>query len=267
LDDFFNQLSNASLFRIVGGFALVVGSVAGFVASLVKEKFSKKLEKKNQAELQLLKAKLDGTASLVELSSRAMTSTYLSANQALVEHHQNIWDSMLQIKKWFNPNIFFANTVLTREEYLSLDLSSSIGRGASQYDYNGESLRLGDIFDKAHKSRPFVDASVWNIFYVYNALHGRISILTFETVTDKNRRYWLDDVEFIKNIVLMAIPEKEFNLISRNQVLAFSNCVSFLEIEFQKATQNLLFGRKLTEETVQLVQRMRTIESTGRSAD
>lgn len=257
METLLDSMKNSDLVMLLGGTTIFFSAIFGFIGSIIKDYLTNRQDKHKQIDLELLKSQLANSERLLSNISNAIMNTYISSNNSILEHHQKLWAAMLEIKSSFPPQFFTVYSILSKEEYLDLKtVSPNLFSMIYKYNFAEETNKTHLISRKAEESRPFVDPYLWNVFSVYNAIYGRLIYLAYQHVIRQKGLYWLDDESFIKQVIGLVIPKEKIAELTKNNILAFNNIISYLELEFQKEVQNRLLGRKLTEETVRQAEKI-----------
>jgi len=118
---------------------------------------------------------------------------------------------MLQIIKYFPTICGIAYTILTRSELRDFpgDPNPKIGELVRTFEPNEYFTTLAKISDKTERSRPFVGQKAWNTYFVFQALHGRLTYLIIDGFQKGRINYWLDETAFLEQVVSIAVGKEE----------------------------------------------------------
>ena len=253
-----NAIDNWTLIRLLGGLSIVISAVVGFLASIVRDHIGDRSRAKLQKNLESLKHEFSRTELLLNNLASSGSSTYLATIQRRLDHFQKVWDAMVHIKGIFPTLGTFAYSVLKREELINLPASGKVGLRATidSFDptkYIDEQFK---IVTQAESSRPFVGNRVWNVFFSYQALHGRLVYLLQEGLFKGKVSYWLDDKTFLDQAIGISIDPESLAKLTSNHTMAFHNVQNYLELELVAEIQALTSGSAAIMETVRQAEQL-----------
>jgi hypothetical protein len=253
-----NTIDTWTLVRLLGGLSIVISAVVGFLASIARDHIGNRSRANLQKDLESLKHQFNRAELLMNNLASSGSSTYLATIERRLDHFQNVWDAMLRIKRSFPTLGTYAYTVLKREELIGLPTSQSVGLKATIDSFN-PSKYIDDQFEivmQAESSRPFVGQLVWNVFFSYQALHGRLVYLLQEGLFKGKVSYWLDDKSFLDQAIGISITPDNLAKLTLNDVMAFRNVQNYLELQLVVEIQAQTSGSAAIKETVRQAEQL-----------
>ncbi len=252
MQEFFNNLDNFSLFKIFGGLSLCISAVVVFFSGLLKIYISNKWTGKQQKDLEELKHQLKRREKLLDDLTNLIPRLHMATSNRRLDHFAKLWESMLKIKNNFPTLCSIAYTILTKEEVeqLPIDNSKEMKDLISNFDTLSFFKFYSTIVKDIEPSRPFVGTHAWNTFFVYQALHGRLTFLIEDGLKKGKIKFWLDEKAFINQVIGIVVSQSAQSILFDNEMLAYRNLVNHLELEIVNEIDSQVSGHSVAHETI-----------------
>ena len=233
MQNLINSISNWELVKLLGGMGVVLTAIAVFVSRLLNNYALHKWKTNSDKRLEEYKFELERQVKLIDNLTSIIPNIHIATNERRLDHFERLWQSMLQIKKEFPTICGIAYTILTKSEIQDLpkDPNPNIGELVRTFEPNEYFDKLADISNKIERSRPFVGQKAWNTYFVYQALHGRLTYLISDGFLKGRISYWLDETDFLEQLVSITVGKDAQEKLFENPVQAYLNIVNYLELE------------------------------------
>jgi hypothetical protein len=252
MKELIEQLNNWELLKLFGEIGAIISVIISFFAVLIRDFFSKKLDKANQKEIEKLKHKYAKTESIMNNIAQSISCAYSNSNSRITLAYEEVWKALLQIRTNIPSFIFSSYISLTKQEIKELPKSTNVflKNNFSVIDYTSFFPKHSEILNSIEPQRPFISSRAWNIFYAYQAFIGRLVFLFYEGSTSGKIESWQDDINFRSQILGLAINMDQLNTLLENEVTAFYSIISYLELDMTNEIQNHLYGKEMVKETL-----------------
>ena len=252
MEELLNSIDNWTIIKLVGGLTLVISSLISFIAYFIKDSVINKWKSNYQKELELLKADSAKNNSILNNLTNSISHIYLSSNTKRIDALELVWSNMMRIKE-NQPNLtMMSYSILIKSEFLKIPYTDNKYTRASVDEFRPE-----EYFEKHHKlvkeisvKRPFIGEKLWSIFFTYQAFLGRLNFLLQDGLKKGELTYWHDDLNFIKQVLRMAIKQEEMDKLLVDNITSFHNILNFLEFKAINDINEQITGKRMTEESV-----------------
>ncbi len=253
-----NRIDNWTLIKLVGGLAVIISAVVGFTAGTLRDYLGHRWRARQERELESLKHQFSKTEVLLNNLTTSGSSTYLATSERRLDHFQKLWNGMMTIKNGYPTLASIAYSILTRNEITNLPTTGkNIIRGEIER-FNPEKyfdFQFSVVTD-VEASRPFVGQHAWNAFFAYQALHGRLVYLLQDGLRKGRVAYWLEDRQFLNQVLGISIPPESMDMLLQNEVMAFYNIRNYLELAVLTDVESQTSGSAAIKETVKQAQQL-----------
>lgn len=233
MQDLINSVSNWELVKLVGGIGVVLSAIAIFVSRILNNYALHRWKEKSDRKIEEHKSELHRQVRLLDNLTSIIPNLHIATNERRLDHFGRVWESMLQIKKDFPTLCGIAYTILTKDEIRDLpkDPNPNVGELVRTFEPNQYFTKLSDISHRTESSRPFVGQKAWNVYFVYQSLHGRLTYLISDGFPKGRIGYWLDETAFLEQVVAIAVPKEVQEKLFENPLQAYLNITNYLELE------------------------------------
>lgn len=265
MQNLINTIDNWTLIKVLGGLSVVVSALFGFLAGAFKDYLGHRWRANQETQLETLKHQFSKAEVLLQTLTSSGSSAYLATNVRRIDHLEKLWKGMISIKNRFPTLANTAYSILTRIEIETLPKTSN-PHEVSEI----QSFRPNEYFDfhfsvlnELEPSRPFVGQHAWNAFYSYQALHGRLVHLLRDGLSKGKVTYWIDDRQFLNQVIGLSIPIDTLSALLRNEAIAFDNLRNFLELAIISDVEAQMSGSAAMQETAKQAQQLSEASSTA----
>lgn len=250
MEKIINNIDNWTLIQLFGGIAVVVSAIVTFIGIILKDYLNSKFDKLKLKELEDLKHKYTKTENLIENLSSSISQIHIASNSIIIESYQHVWNSMLDIRRTFPPIASLAYSILTPEEFRNIGKTSppKFADESLCNDFDEFFRKHNNIVNNAESYRPFVGILGWNIFFAYQAFHGRLAYLYKKGIEHNKFELWYEDTKFTNQVLSIAIDNEAIKKLIDNNFTAFQNIRSYLEIKMQEVINSHIYGKRFTNE-------------------
>jgi hypothetical protein len=253
-----NAIDNWTLVQVVGGLSIVISAVVGYLAGTVRDYLGHRWRASREKDLESLKHRFNKAEALISTMASTSSGAYLGANRRRLDHLQKLWKGMLSIRNGYPSLAFMAYSVLTRDEVVHLPTTTNTGLRAQIASFDPSKYidyQFGIVSD-VEASRPFVGQRAWNAFFAYQAFNGRLVYLLQDGLVKGQVVYWIDDRNFLNQVLGISIPPESLKSLLLQETLAFHNVRNFLELEVVAEVEAQISGTAAMKETVKQAQQL-----------
>lgn len=245
------------LLGLFGGTALIVAGVTAFVTKLVTERALSKWRRDEQRQLETLKHALSESQTLFEaaIASHASGQDLFQARRlAAVD---GLWQAALLIRDQLSmPVLFF--TLLLPSEY-----DEALAAGGPCHDIiesiaPDKTQAVLEAAKAVERERPHVGDTLWLIFFIYRAVHGRLNFLIDRGRQKGHIDDWRDD-SGLRQLFSAVLDEPTIADLYRagNDLLAIRRGIDVLESMLLREIALIASGRQSSIESFENARQMR----------
>lgn len=252
MEEIINNLDNWTIVKVLGGLTIILSSVISFIAIMIRELIINKWKTKQQIEIENIKSELSQNNQIIEHLTKTRSDIFLTSSQERINGLKSIWQIMIEIKEAMDSLVFMAYSILSRDELINLPNSNnqSIQQAYKSFDPNNYFIKNHELVIKAQMHRPFIGYKLWDIFFAYQSFQGRLTYLIKEGFEKGKINYWLDDINYIEQVIEKVISKKEFSELTKNEFYAFHAILNYLEVLALNEISEQISGKKVTESTI-----------------
>jgi hypothetical protein len=251
--DFINKLNGYELIKLVGGLTFIISASISFIAAILHEFIQYRWKIKQERDIEIIKQEYSHNENILLQAFSSLSNITIRSSELKLEHYKKVWDAMIVLKQDYPILATLIYTTMTGNEIINLSKFIRNGNYKKElliYDPNKYFLLLSTSMNEIEHSRIFLSSNAWNIYCLYHTFLGRLLYILNEGIKNHNMTYWLKD-NFIQEIIPGLIKDRgKFNSLISNEVLAFSNILGYLELEYINDMSNIMSGNNMTKESV-----------------
>ena len=213
----------------------------------IKHEYDEKLERlratllaESSSNLERYKSDLSREASVLAVAHRALGESVSLAQRQRVEGLTALWKALLNVRN-NAPTIFTFLDALLPDEYDTLHRHEF---KTFTDDVTPESLRAmaGENAKTIEWVRPFVGEYLWFLFYVYQGIHFRITMLYWEGKQKQRIPPWFQDEGTLKLLASVA-TEEELGRFRKLQWGQIASMRQLIESKFLRTADRIISGQ------------------------
>lgn len=254
MKEIIDQMSSWEIVQVFGGLTLVLSTLVSTIVVFTKDWLANRWDKKKQKEIEELKHTNSRTEKMIENVTQSISAIHSSSNEKILQSYEKLWNCMLELRRNIPSAAFMAYTVLTKKELENIYQidNTEFLKEINHIDFSKQMSRHSEILNEVESVRPFIGQKSWNILFSYQAFIGRAMFLLYAGKTNSKVQAWLDDENFIAQIILPVIEKDKLDKLLESETAAFYNILSYEEMLIQEEVHAQIFGKRITDETLNL---------------
>ena len=173
------------------------------------------------------------------------------AHQRRLDAIDEAWKGICAIKLALDPHIFFVD-YLTEGEVQERCLKGKHRADLEQAQYLMAEPDFGNTVKNVETRRPFLNDSLWILFYLHYSIKCRIVFILNPTFISKHQKNWKSDPG-IKQLLVHLFDKKELDEFLQKEVGAIQFLNSTIEVKFLKEARNFISGKGVKGEILDAV--------------
>jgi hypothetical protein len=251
------------IIAIVGGWSVVVGAVSAWVGKLLAERASLNWKQSHQKELEDLKDQMAREKLVLGAAVNTFSFGQQKAQEKRLEAVEALWNSVLEVRRACQKAIFFYSMLLPNE-YNDLLTNTKLQKSFSDLNYESTLGKISDHSD-LEKHRPYLGETLWYLFYLYNAILGRMTYLLIDGKEKGDITNWMTD-SLTSQYLDHIMTGEQLEQIKNNQSNAAGRVLMFLEGYLLEEISLIVSGERSSKESFEYAQRLKGKDSLSLAA-
>ncbi|MEM9617820.1 MAG: hypothetical protein AAF936_07650 [Pseudomonadota bacterium] len=244
------------------GSALVISFVIWLGRNWFTSKIVKGVEHRFDIKLEEFKSKLSAQTSRELSVHGAAVSAQMLGAEKRIEAIQKLWNSICKIRnRDYRP--FALLSFLTEDEYIERITSGDpeyaipdSKEEAFKYIKFTESLNLEEL-------RPFITQKLWQLYFVYRAIAGRLIFLEGQCSNGRSECIWYRD-EHIRHILAYALTAEQIKDTTTQTFKDPAKVIDAVEWQILSEMHKIANGEMFGHESAKLAVSLQDIMQTAR---
>jgi hypothetical protein len=246
------------IIAIVGGWSVVVGAVSAWAGKLLAERAILNWKQSHQKELEDLKDQMAREKLVLDAAVASFSFGQQKAQEKRLEAVEALWESVLEVRRACQHAIFFYS-ILLPSEYNDLFTNPKLQKSFSGLNYESTLSKISEHTD-LEKHRPYLGETLWYLFYLYNAILGRMTYLLIDGKEKGNISNWMTDSltgQYLQHIM----TAEQLKQIQKNPINAAEKVVMFLEEYLLEEISLIVSGERSSKESFEYAQKLKGEDS------
>jgi hypothetical protein len=268
--------------KLFGGLGVILIGLAGFVGSLLLQRFVAALQIKNNKELELLKAEIgqknnreleilkafasQNNAFISNLGSNH-SATYQKIISKRIEVVEQYWQCIIKVRRSIPGSVDMAYQILADEELTvqNIDKIRMLKDSLASVSARDSSAELVKQSLEIDTKRPFISSKLWILKYTYIGLLGRTMYLVADGYSRGEISLWKND-ELVAQFFKLVLTEQEINYIMAMKIGGVKYAVELMESKIIDEINRFISNDDFLNDSVEQFKRTEEIESLKRRA-
>ena len=261
MEELINNLDNWALFKLFGGFGVVLSAIVVFLSKLLNDRIVHKWEKNSSQKLEELKGLISKNNSFVSALTQQFGRNFQKVQDKRIEATEHFWDRILKMKSSIPSVVHLCYQILIDEELNKKTLdrtTSKFGSQISSLSLEDFSSKLKKSYDEINHYRPFISEHLWLLMYAYQGFVGRTVYLLIDGYNRNEIKNWKSD-SGIRQIVGTVLTEGELDYILKLKFQAYDSMLQLLEAKILNELKRLISSEELTQNSLMELKKINKI--------
>ena len=245
-------MSIIELITILGGFTIVVSSIATYFGKKIFDSVFKSIDTYQVKRIELLKGDISRQNNFVNQVKSDQSKEFHEFNVKRIEAIDCLWKEILKVKD-LGSKILFMDWYMTYDEIENIHKSNNQYSNEHLIHLNKMDLNSFLISKEIFTHRPYLSNSLWLNFEIYNKVLVRSVLLITEKT--KSKHWWRKD-EFMKNILADNFTEDETEFFNTRVVGGLNSMCQLLEQRVLDEIKTITTGEHASENSLKQVKRL-----------
>lgn len=193
----------------VGGASFIIYKLSDYLGKRWAEKLNLKWKKEYDKELALFRDELNSKRELINTLILTNSSTYILSIPLRIDAFQKLWIEILRIKNLLSSRILLYD-ILMPEEFPNI-FKDPKSESILPPETHHELIKMIALDNGIEEIRPLIGEIIWNHYFIYRALIGRIS-LKFCSMKEKRVMWnWNENEPGVVDNHIVTLMEKVFS--------------------------------------------------------
>jgi hypothetical protein len=248
--------------KMVGGIGAIVLSVAAFIKVLVLERIKIGWQTEANQKLEEIKGEMVQYNSSLTSVTNAFLNNYQKVQENRIEAAKALWKAYMEIRNAFPAPVSLALQIMTTDE-LKEDASNftntnKLSDQIRRYNINPFVETLNAIQLGVEVYKPFLGDRCFFIFYLYQGLIGRTTMLVTEGYKKGKIVLWDEDPATLSLAKGLA-DDRELEVIKMSKVNTFALLMQVAENKLIKELRENINGQHLSVEAAEYINKTTAI--------
>jgi len=203
------------------------------------------LKAENDVALERLRASISQNQSIQSVATSTFTAINIASHDRKIKAVEEFWISIVAIKNGV-PDVFTVLDIIPPDEYPNLLKNKYTKTSIEKLSLENIKSSICDNSDNVEIIRPFIGEYLYNLFFGYRALMGRISYIVMEGRDKGNISKWFEN-QGVRELIASVSNKEEFKQFDNMQINKISYIRTLIEGKILSHISKILSGESNSE--------------------
>jgi len=225
-----------------GGSIVLIGLIKWF-SKLTNDRFKIKWQHESQHNIEDFKAEVSRNTEFLKASLASLANEHSTAQERRLIAVENLWECIIQIRKYNSSIVNFYSILLPREYVTVLHEKKDIF--GIEHISEGTLNDLNINIDYIEKHRPFLGGDLWNLFFLYRAFMIRMCYLFIKGRKNVDIKPWYEDNHLVD--IAKFILGNKLESIEVSSISSLQNILGLFEQKIIMEMEKVISGKSASE--------------------
>lgn len=228
---------------IFGGWTVIVTGIVVFISQITTKKLFITWDKKNQIEIEKIRhAQSESQLILKELATN-LSSSQTHVQTRRIDAIDKLWNITLELRNNFSIVCLWFEITLP-SEYSLIKSNPKASSDFQNVTYANVIKWVSSTIDIS-KYRPYLSETLWQEFFLYRAILGRLGLLIVKLKEGEKVEDWRQD-DMIQSHLKALLDKSEYEEVVKTKYGSVNMALEFIESKMLLEIGNILSGRQST---------------------
>jgi len=232
---------------ILGGWTVIITGVAVYLSQLATRRIFNEWDKKNQIEIENLRHHQTESQLLLKELSAGLSSSQSQLQLRRIEAIDKLWSIVLELRQNFSLVCFWFE-IMYPSEYSLLRSDPKASTDFQSITYT-QVIKWSTTTEDIQKYRPYLSEALWQEFFLYRAILGRLGMLIVRIKDGENVEDWREE-KMIQTHIKALLDRDEYEEVMNSKLGSVGMTLNLVESKMLTQIGNILSGRHTTMENL-----------------